>query len=218
MLPPRRPGSKPHVATFCTAIITLSCHDLAKLHLPLPPLSQCNLSKDLTCLGRDLCDTIIVDNSPHAYVFQPECALPIPSFYDDACDQVGLCYRACNKPVTARRVHCFVRSPHDLPYCAADRSAVHFAYQHAAGLEPATAPHWPFLPPPHTQELRFLLPRLLQLDACPDVRAVLGPLNVPGYPLLHPQPPPLPRAPSVDAPPTPQQSCELPPRPLVSAY
>jgi len=39
-----------------------------------------NYVKDLSFLGRNLCDTIIVDNSPHSYVFQPENALPISTF------------------------------------------------------------------------------------------------------------------------------------------
>jgi len=39
--------------------------------------------KDLSRLGRPLKDTIIVDNSPVAYLFQPENAMPIPSWYDD---------------------------------------------------------------------------------------------------------------------------------------
>lgn len=46
-----------------------------------------NYVKDLTCLGRDLRSTIIVDNSPHSYVFQPENAVPIGTFIDDMEDQ-----------------------------------------------------------------------------------------------------------------------------------
>jgi RNA polymerase II subunit A small phosphatase-like protein len=46
-----------------------------------------NYVKDLTCLGRDLAKTIIVDNSPHSYVFQPYNALPIGTFIDDMEDQ-----------------------------------------------------------------------------------------------------------------------------------
>jgi carboxy-terminal domain RNA polymerase II polypeptide A small phosphatase len=43
--------------------------------------------KDLTALGRDLSKVVIVDNSPHSYVFQPENALPIGTFIDDPDDQ-----------------------------------------------------------------------------------------------------------------------------------
>ena len=32
-------------------------------------------------------DVIIVDNSPAAYMFQPENALPIPSWYEDPRDR-----------------------------------------------------------------------------------------------------------------------------------
>lgn len=42
--------------------------------------------KDLTLLGRDLRDVIIIDNSSTAYYFQPENALPIVSWYDDKND------------------------------------------------------------------------------------------------------------------------------------
>ena len=49
---------------------------------------QGNYVKDLCCLGRALADTIIVDNSPHSYVFQPDNALPIGTFIDDPDDQV----------------------------------------------------------------------------------------------------------------------------------
>ena len=38
-------------------------------------------------MGRDLSTTIIVDNSPHSYVFQPENAVPIGTFIDDMDDQ-----------------------------------------------------------------------------------------------------------------------------------
>ena len=43
--------------------------------------------QDLLCLGRPLEDSIIVDNSPHSYVFQPENALPIGTFIDDPNDR-----------------------------------------------------------------------------------------------------------------------------------
>eukprot|EP00798_Chlamydomonas_sp_ICE-L_P017944 gene17944-24347_t len=46
-----------------------------------------NYVKDLNCLGRDLSHTIIVDNSPHSYVFQPSNAVPIGTFIDEMDDQ-----------------------------------------------------------------------------------------------------------------------------------
>lgn len=42
--------------------------------------------KDLTRLGRNLKDVIIVDNSPVAYLFQPENAIPAVNWYDDPTD------------------------------------------------------------------------------------------------------------------------------------
>jgi len=46
-----------------------------------------NYVKDLKCLGRKLEDVIIVDNSPHSYVFQPENAVPIGTFIDNLNDE-----------------------------------------------------------------------------------------------------------------------------------
>ena len=43
--------------------------------------------KDLRRLGRDLKNTIIVDNSPMAYQFQPENAIPCLTFLDDMSDK-----------------------------------------------------------------------------------------------------------------------------------
>jgi RNA polymerase II subunit A small phosphatase-like protein len=43
--------------------------------------------KDLRCVGRPLGGSLIVDNSPHSYAFQPECAVPIGTFIDDMQDQ-----------------------------------------------------------------------------------------------------------------------------------
>jgi len=42
--------------------------------------------KDLARLGRDMKDTIILDNNPDCYLFQPENAIPINSWYDDPAD------------------------------------------------------------------------------------------------------------------------------------
>jgi carboxy-terminal domain RNA polymerase II polypeptide A small phosphatase len=46
-----------------------------------------NYVKDLQCLGRPLASTIIVDNSPHSYVFQPDNAAPVGTFIDDPADR-----------------------------------------------------------------------------------------------------------------------------------
>lgn len=43
--------------------------------------------KDMSRLGRPLPDLLIVDNSPMAYLLQPENAMPILSWYDDPQDR-----------------------------------------------------------------------------------------------------------------------------------
>lgn len=43
--------------------------------------------KDLSELNRNMSDIIIIDNSPIAYLFQPENALPILSWYEDLSDR-----------------------------------------------------------------------------------------------------------------------------------
>jgi carboxy-terminal domain RNA polymerase II polypeptide A small phosphatase len=48
--------------------------------------------KDMSVLGRDMKDTILIDNSPTSYMLQPECGLPILSWYDDMQDRVLLDY------------------------------------------------------------------------------------------------------------------------------
>lgn len=42
--------------------------------------------KDLSRMGRELKDLIIVDNLPHSYRLQPENGIPISSWYDDQSD------------------------------------------------------------------------------------------------------------------------------------
>lgn len=43
--------------------------------------------KDLEKVGRDMKHTLIVDNSPTAYLFHPENAIPILSWYEDLADK-----------------------------------------------------------------------------------------------------------------------------------
>jgi RNA polymerase II subunit A small phosphatase-like protein len=46
-----------------------------------------NYVKDLSLLGRRLQDTLIVDNSPFSYMFQPDNAIPITSWFNDRSDR-----------------------------------------------------------------------------------------------------------------------------------
>uniref|UniRef100_UPI003AAD607A carboxy-terminal domain RNA polymerase II polypeptide A small phosphatase 1 isoform X7 n=1 Tax=Centroberyx gerrardi TaxID=166262 RepID=UPI003AAD607A len=45
-----------------------------------------NYVKDLSRLGRDLNKVIIIDNSPASYVFHPDNAVPVASWFDDMAD------------------------------------------------------------------------------------------------------------------------------------
>lgn len=45
-----------------------------------------NFVKDLTRLGRKLKHTVIVDNSPLSYMFQPDNAIPVTSWFSDKSD------------------------------------------------------------------------------------------------------------------------------------
>lgn len=44
-------------------------------------------TKDMSKIGRSAKDAIILDNSPSAYMLQPEQAMPIISWYDDPKDR-----------------------------------------------------------------------------------------------------------------------------------
>ena len=46
-------------------------------HMPLQDLSQ---------LGRPIADTIIIDNSPASYIFHPNNAVPVSSWFNDPHD------------------------------------------------------------------------------------------------------------------------------------
>lgn len=46
-----------------------------------------NYVKDLTRLGRPMNGTLIIDNSPHSYMFQPDHAFPCSSWFDERSDR-----------------------------------------------------------------------------------------------------------------------------------
>jgi len=101
---------RPHVAEFLKrmakiyelVVFTASLSKYAEpLMLKLDPNNYCSYKlfrehctfynnafvKDLTRLGRPMKDVIILDNSPVAYLFQPENAVPAVSWYDDKNDE-----------------------------------------------------------------------------------------------------------------------------------
>ncbi|XP_019860802.1 PREDICTED: carboxy-terminal domain RNA polymerase II polypeptide A small phosphatase 1-like [Amphimedon queenslandica] len=45
-----------------------------------------NYVKDLSKLGRDLTQCVIIDNSPQSYIFHPDNAVPVTSWFDDPND------------------------------------------------------------------------------------------------------------------------------------
>ena len=45
-----------------------------------------NYVKDLSQLGRPIADTIILDNSPASYIFHPNNAVPVSSWFNDPHD------------------------------------------------------------------------------------------------------------------------------------
>lgn len=48
--------------------------------------TKLTIPQDLSQVGRDLKDTIIIDNSPTSYIFHPQHAVPISSWFSDAHD------------------------------------------------------------------------------------------------------------------------------------
>lgn len=140
-----------------------------------PPLRCPAAPQDLQCLGRDLAQTIIVDNSPHSYIFQPENALPIGTFIDDMQDQVG--GWVGGQWGRAGWVHPAIRLvwvPTHL--CHAARSSFLCSLPHsvaAGSLHVTAAAH---RGPSLTQELLDCLDLLLAVEKVDDVRAHLGPI------------------------------------------
>ena len=50
-------------------------------------LTSCIISfQDLSQLGRPIADTIILDNSPASYIFHPNNAVPVSSWFNDPHD------------------------------------------------------------------------------------------------------------------------------------
>jgi carboxy-terminal domain RNA polymerase II polypeptide A small phosphatase len=49
-------------------------------------ISQWRYFQDLSQLGRPIADTIILDNSPASYIFHPNNAVPVSSWFNDPHD------------------------------------------------------------------------------------------------------------------------------------
>lgn len=64
----------------------LHCADFRLFREHCRPTEGGGYVKDLAQLGRNLKDVVIIDNLPSCYAFQPENALPIPTWLDDSKD------------------------------------------------------------------------------------------------------------------------------------
>jgi hypothetical protein len=73
--------------TGCSAkAVTTTRATTSRYAASLSPLPQLTTAQDLSQIGRDLKDTIIIDNSPTSYIFHPQHAVPISSWFSDAHD------------------------------------------------------------------------------------------------------------------------------------
>jgi RNA polymerase II subunit A small phosphatase-like protein len=70
-------------ATTTRAITSRYVASLDRFYLFLIDIS---FTKDLSQLGRPLTDTIILDNSPASYIFHPNNAVPVSSWFNDPHD------------------------------------------------------------------------------------------------------------------------------------
>jgi len=84
------------VAPYCQAVMEkldpdkLVSHQLYREHCSYVPCGPCGdmiYVKDLLRLSRDASSTIILDNNPDCYFFQPQNAIPINSWYSDDSDR-----------------------------------------------------------------------------------------------------------------------------------
>jgi len=64
---------------------TYGCFACYHLNSPYK-LVGCLFAQDLSILGRDLNHICIIDNSPYSYIFQPDNAVPILSWFNDPND------------------------------------------------------------------------------------------------------------------------------------
>ena len=65
--------------------------------------------QDLSRLGRPIRDVMLLDDNPNAYLFQPENAIPINSWYDDQ-SVLSLCNPSVNADLISMTGHRISRS------------------------------------------------------------------------------------------------------------
>ena len=85
--------------------------------------------KDLSLMGRDLKEVIIIDNSPNSYALQPENAFPILSWYDDPADRrldqmIPLLENISTVDDVRKYIPLFVKN-NEIDYVAAHRVLAH---------------------------------------------------------------------------------------------
>ncbi len=67
-------------------VLSLLSHSFTRLTTPAAFSSLLSLPQDLSQLGRPIGDTIIIDNSPASYIFHPNNAVPVSSWFNDPHD------------------------------------------------------------------------------------------------------------------------------------